>query len=221
MPTPTPKNLIIFFTIVAPPILAMALLLAAAMTGQSALGIVYILGISFLYFAIWPVASAAIQISLPEGSKAAVCGMFNMHPFFNNAYAAPAYNIMIYFYTLFFFLVPTWGVLQEGSAPGNVKLIFTIFMSALIAFTVWVRTCVLKCLPQEFGKWIVSILTGFGLGAAWGTLLAVICKTAFTNGGWSFSPYPTGKDSNRLQCQRPTGNYVCTVSKDGQKVGTL
>ena len=87
MPTPTPKNLTIFFTILAPPILAMAILLAAAMSGQAAVGLIYAFGLLVLYFAIWPAASAFLDIGYPVGHRAAVCSMFNMHPFINNAYS--------------------------------------------------------------------------------------------------------------------------------------
>ena len=122
MPTPTPKNLTIFFVILAPPILAMAILLAAAMSGQAAVGLIYIFGLLVLYFAIWPIASSFLDIGYPVGHRAAVCSMFNMHPFINNAYSAPAYYIMIYCYTLFYMCWDNW-VDTHGNS-GGIKMFF-------------------------------------------------------------------------------------------------
>ena len=219
MPAPTLYNLAVFFTIFAPPILAMTLLMAATMSGQTAVGFLYIIGYIFIYAIIWPLTSHLFKIPLPIGSRAALCTIFNM-PFYNNAWAAPAFYMMIYAYSFMYVLFPNWTnkTAVGGKSP---KLFFIIIMSTLMVFTIYVRGCVLKCLPTHIGWLITSVFLGLAVGAVWGILMAIAAKSFISTGGWSFSSYP-GQESNRLKCSQPTTkSQVCTILKDGIPVGTL
>ena len=218
MPAPTLYNYMVFFVILAPPILAMSILSAAALSGQAWVGLIYIFGLLFLYFPIWPMVSSMIGEYLPsgkDGAKVALCTLFNT-PFINNAWASPALYIMIYFYTFWYVMWPTIGL---GESWNTTKYIFVIGISILMALTLHVRYCVIKCLPQEPAKLLIAIITAFLIGTGWGIFGASAAENALPDGAWSFPP-AAGPD--RQTCTKPDGeDMVCTISKDGQPIGTL
>ena len=217
MPSPHPWNIAVFFTILAPPIIAMGLLFASAMSGQPIAGIVYVFGLLFIYAVLWPMFSSMMKMRVPAGYKPALCNIFTIHPMVNTLYSAPAYYIMIYVYTFFYVMFPSF---LEHKTLGPVELIFVSFMCILIVLTLVVRTCVLHCLPQDLVNFSISVASGSIIGLAWGIILSLVVTSISKNAAWSFSAVQC--ESNKMSCTRPTDqDYVCTVTKDGKNLGTL
>ena len=212
MPAPTLYNQAVLFTIYAPTILAISLLLAASMSGQTWVGFLYILGLLLLYFPIWPMVSSLFSgwedFRVPNDAKVALCSILFHSPLSNNAYAAPAFYMTIYAYTFVYVL---WSTFESGTTLRGNPLIFLFSMVGLIAFTIFVRYCLLKCLPQNIGFAILAIAAGLILGGGWGIILALITKQ-LTGNYWLFASTANIK-SNRMTCEKPESDkdMVCTI----------
>ena len=209
-------NLGVFFTILAPVILALSILLAAAISGQSLIGFIYIMGLIMLYIPIWPMVARLMRVPLPEGARPALCALFNV-PKMENAYASPAFYIMLHAYTLIYIMWPTFW--SAGTIPST-GMIFMIVMAFLMAFTVYVRSCLLKCIPTEPIKLLIAVGIALLVGGIWGAIIGEVSKK--TNGqGWSFN-VSSGIQSNKLKCDKADErNMRCTVSKDNISLGTV
>ena len=212
MPAPTLRNQAILFTIYAPSILAMSLLLAATMSGQTWVGLIYIFGLFILNCAVWPLVSSLFSnwsdFKTPDNAKVALCSILFHMPLVNNAYAAPAFYMTIYAYT---FLYVLYSSFVSGTTLKGNQLIFVLSMVGLMAFTIYVRYCLLKCLPQGIGPAIIAIMVGLILGGLWGLAFAIIAHK-MTGNSWFFASTANIK-SSRLKCDKPESDkdMVCTI----------
>ena len=205
----------VLYAIFAPFIIIVSILISSFISGQPIVGLIYLVGIFVTAVIFWPLAANILQQKMNlDKATVGLCSMFN-YPINESVYVSPAFNTMIYAYTIFFMAWPT--ITNQGVAPPPLAAGIIYFILAFtIIFNIYVRGRVLCCLPQSMGHAIGAILSGVMLGCFGAIIFGQLSIWGGgSKTGWQFASF-TGDPSNKLACQKPTGgNYQCKVYKNG------
>ena len=213
----------ILYTIFAPFIIIFSILISSAISGQPIVGLIYLVGIFVTTVILWPPIAYFIGQKIDfDFAKPGLCSMFN-YPINDSIYVSPAFNTMIYAFTIAFMSFPQFsgqGLPPPPLAAGN-PIYFLLIFTMLI--NLYVRGRVLCCLPQTAGAAFAAITSGIVIGVLSGGLFSQLSIFGGGSGnGWQFASF-TGDASNKLACQKPQPGqgYKCQVFKNGTPVGAL
>lgn len=185
------------------PLFVMGMLLVLSLFNSSLKGIVYLIGVSILYFVVILLQKSIGHLFISKkmsNYNSGFCSLFaNSYVYTSN----PSFNSALYAFTFFYLLFPmiTYGMLNLG------LIIFFIFIYVL---DVVVRTRIVNCVS------ISNVIMGTLIGSVISFIYYLVLQSSPETKKFI---YYNDFDSNRVACSRPSkSKFKCSVYKNGELI---